>query len=74
LERITAELTRNSQKSEDYRTPQALPEQPGVWEEDPSVGSWWPTTEEGLIVTKGDFFWIGHDPLRQRLYYYTFSM
>jgi hypothetical protein len=74
IERIITKLTVRRTDSGGPATPQRIPEKPEDWVEGSTVGDWWPTSEKGLNVIKGDFFWIGHDPIRQRLYYYTYSM
>jgi len=74
LDLIVRKLSEKRINSGNHTVPNRLPEKPEYWIEESTVGDWWPTSSKGMKVTKGDFFWIAHDTINERVYYYTFSM
>ncbi|WPJ94154.1 hypothetical protein SH580_11995 [Coraliomargarita algicola] len=51
-----------------------VPDPPEYWDKDSTNGNWWPTSSKGMKIFAGEFFWIAHDTINQRLYYYSYSI
>ncbi|MGE9294132.1 MAG: hypothetical protein ACQKBW_11005, partial [Puniceicoccales bacterium] len=74
IERIISERTSEHSSPRELPPRDGIPESPETLVEGLTNGDWWPKSTQGLIIVDDGYDWYAHDPVKQRFYYYSFSI